>query len=63
MRKGEALTMGRKKCKVALCPACRSPLKEVLDASGQPDLICVNIECKFAEVTKLSEKKDDVVLR
>ncbi|WP_156319029.1 hypothetical protein [Propionispora sp. 2/2-37] len=55
--------MARKKRKAALCPACRSPLKEVLDADGQPDLICTNVECKFAEVTKLSGKKDNLLLK
>ncbi|CUH97341.1 hypothetical protein P22_3468 [Propionispora sp. 2/2-37] len=63
MREGEALNMARKKRKAALCPACRSPLKEVLDADGQPDLICTNVECKFAEVTKLSGKKDNLLLK
>lgn len=42
--------MANRRKKQVVCPACKSRLKEVVDANGAPDLVCVNETCKFSVI-------------
>ncbi|SEP45982.1 hypothetical protein SAMN04490178_13720 [Propionispora vibrioides] len=56
--------MANRRKKQVVCPACKSRLKEVVDANGAPDLVCVNETCKFSVIcqptrTDGAEEEDD----